>query len=68
MVAETCVQYFQRFRRQTHVTPKSYLSFLGGYKQIYKEKRDEIGTLADRMNTGNSFSMLFLFFLYLGHQ
>lgn len=68
MVAETCVQYFQRFRRQTHVTPKSYLSFLGGYKQIYKEKRDEIGTLADRMNTGNSFSMLFLFFLYLSHQ
>lgn len=52
MVAETCVQYFQRYRRQAHVTPKSYLSFIGGYKQIYKEKREEIGTLANRMNTG----------------
>ncbi|XP_076466904.1 dynein axonemal heavy chain 5-like [Babylonia areolata] len=52
MVAETCVQYFQRYRRQAHVTPKSYLSFINGYKQIYKEKREEIGTLATRMNTG----------------
>ncbi|XP_070190341.1 dynein axonemal heavy chain 5-like isoform X2 [Littorina saxatilis] len=52
LVAEICVQYFQRFRRQAHVTPKSYLSFIGGYKKIYSEKREEIGTLATRMNTG----------------
>ena len=36
----------------THVTPKSYLSFLEGYKTIYKQKKDEIGELAQRMNTG----------------
>ena len=41
-----------RFRRETHVTPKSYLSFLDGYKQIYKEKHAHIGDLAVRMNTG----------------
>ncbi|XP_072018853.1 LOW QUALITY PROTEIN: dynein axonemal heavy chain 5-like [Amphiura filiformis] len=52
MVAETCVDYFQRFRRQTHVTPKSYLSFLDGYKSIYKEKHEDIGLLANRMQTG----------------
>jgi len=52
MVAEMCTHYFQRYRRQTHVTPKSYLSFIAGYKAIYDAKRSEIGQLAQRMNTG----------------
>jgi dynein heavy chain len=52
MVAETCTEYFQRFRRQAHVTPKSYLSFIGSYKTTYAAKRNEIGQLAARMDTG----------------
>lgn len=52
IVAESCVQYFERFRRQTHVTPKSYLSFIDGYKQIYTQQHQAIGLLAQRMNTG----------------
>ncbi|KAK6173326.1 hypothetical protein SNE40_016798 [Patella caerulea] len=51
-VAVVCVDYFQRFRRQTHVTPKSYLSFLDGYKTVYIQKMGVIGELARRMNTG----------------
>ena len=51
-VGDTCASYFAKFRRSTHVTPKSYLSFISGYKQIYKQKFDEINSLADRMNTG----------------
>lgn len=34
------------------MTPKSYLSFINGYKTIYAEKKEEIGNLAQRMNTG----------------
>ncbi|EDO32004.1 predicted protein [Nematostella vectensis] len=52
MVAEACIEYFDRFRRQTHVTPKSYLSFLDGYKTIYAENKGHIGELANRMKTG----------------
>ncbi|KAI9015067.1 dynein heavy chain and region D6 of dynein motor-domain-containing protein [Gaertneriomyces semiglobifer] len=52
VVAEACNDYFTQFRRRTHVTPKSYLSFLDSYKTLYKSKRTEVGTLADRMNMG----------------
>lgn len=45
-----------RFRRRTHVTPKSYLSFVNGYKTLYTEKYNYINTLAERMNVGKKVS------------
>ena len=52
IVSKSCVDYFEMFRRQTHVTPKSYLSFLNGYKGVYKEKFDGLNEMATRMNSG----------------
>jgi len=34
------------------VTPKSYLNFIGGYKNIYQKKQRELGQGAERMDTG----------------
>jgi dynein heavy chain, axonemal len=48
-VISTCTV---RYRRTAHVTPKSYLSFLSGYKTIYNQKNDEIGEMFNRMTTG----------------
>ncbi|KAJ3091620.1 Dynein heavy chain 5, axonemal [Quaeritorhiza haematococci] len=52
LVAEACNNYFAQFRRRTHVTPKSYLSFLNSYKSLYTAKRGEVQQMADRMNMG----------------
>ncbi|CAL8275103.1 unnamed protein product [Lota lota] len=51
-VSEACELYFERFRRRTHVTPKSYLSFINGYKTLYTERHSYINNLAERMNIG----------------
>uniref|UniRef100_H2ZXC8 AAA+ ATPase domain-containing protein n=1 Tax=Latimeria chalumnae TaxID=7897 RepID=H2ZXC8_LATCH len=53
-VAQTCEDYFQRYRRRAHVTPKSYLSFINGYKVVYGDKHNYIHELAEHMNMGLS--------------
>eukprot|EP00052_Salpingoeca_macrocollata_P029607 m.302067 g.302067 ORF g.302067 m.302067 type:complete len:4524 (+) comp22998_c0_seq7:51-13622(+) len=47
-----CGDYFERYRRQTFVTPASYLSFLNAYRKLYTAKYNHVGELARRMNTG----------------
>ncbi|XP_040553568.1 dynein axonemal heavy chain 8 isoform X1 [Gallus gallus] len=52
IVSESCENYFQRYRRRAHVTPKSYLSFINGYKEVYAEKLASINEQAERMQIG----------------
>lgn len=42
LVTEVCEIYFQRMRRHVYVTPKSYLSFIELYKDVYSVKYDGI--------------------------
>ncbi|CRK87169.1 CLUMA_CG000977, isoform A [Clunio marinus] len=51
-VSDVCVDYFERFRRQTFVTPKSFLSFLEGYKKIYTENLVTIVDQSQKMTNG----------------
>ncbi|XP_044299056.1 dynein axonemal heavy chain 8 isoform X1 [Varanus komodoensis] len=54
LVSESCENYFQRYRRRAHVTPKSYLSFINGYKEVYADKLANINEQAERMHIGLS--------------
>lgn len=38
MVQEVCGIYMNKMRRAVFVTPKSYLSYLNSYKDLYIEK------------------------------
>ncbi|XP_036143732.1 dynein heavy chain 8, axonemal [Monomorium pharaonis] len=51
-VSDTCTAYFDRFRRQIYVTPRSFLTFLDSYKTLYKQRLDNINTLTSRMSSG----------------
>lgn len=42
LVTEVCDIYFQKMRRHVYVTPKSYLSFIDLYKELYTVKYQEI--------------------------
>ena len=47
-----CSEYFERYRRNVFVTPKSFLSFIGGYKQMYESKLKHTRGLATSIGAG----------------
>ena len=52
LVDATCTEYFNRNRRRVYQTPKSYLSFLANYKELYSKKVAEIDAQASNVRTG----------------
>jgi dynein heavy chain len=52
MVTEVCTIYFGQMRRNVYVTPKSYLSFLSMYKEIYSKKYALIDVDEQNINQG----------------
>lgn len=52
MVTEVCDRYFQKMRRQVYVTPKSYLSYLQSYKNLYTQKYIELDKQESNFSVG----------------
>ena len=52
-VTKACREY-SKFRRNVYVTPKSYLSFIEGYKDLYTRKLSDVKVLAEKINSGLS--------------
>ena len=51
-VTNACHEYFEKFRRHTYVTPKSFLSFIQFYMNLYKVKWEGVAHLAQAINAG----------------
>ena len=54
MVSDATDEFFERFRRRTYVTPRSYLGFIGLYRSVYKVKVGHVEELASSINAGLS--------------
>ena len=52
IVVDVCEEYFGSNRRHVYQTPKSFLSFLTKYKQLYAQKLAEVRTKEERVNMG----------------
>mmetsp|Transcript_13743 Transcript_13743/g.31844 ORF Transcript_13743/g.31844 Transcript_13743/m.31844 type:complete len:4493 (+) Transcript_13743:136-13614(+) len=52
IVQEATGEYFEKFRRHVYVTPKSYLSFIKNYTQVYRKQHGDVKLLADKINVG----------------
>ena len=52
MVTEVCEEYFLKMRRRVYQTPKSYLSFIQNFTQLYSVKLAELKDKEGRVNLG----------------
>jgi len=54
LAARLCADYAERRRRHAHVTPRSYLAFLSGYRDLYAKKWAAAEALAQSVDQGLS--------------
>ncbi|GMH89960.1 hypothetical protein TrVE_jg7050 [Triparma verrucosa] len=52
MVVDVCDEYFKSMRRSVYQTPKSYLSFIAAYKDMYGRKLSELTEKEGRVKLG----------------
>jgi len=52
LVTEVCAIYYQQMRRHVYVTPKSYLSFIAMYQELYVKKFKGIDIEEQNINNG----------------
>jgi dynein heavy chain len=52
LVRDATLEYFDKFRRNVYVTPKSYLSFIKSYTTVYTREHAKVKVLADKINNG----------------
>ena len=52
MVSDSTEDFFEKYRRRTYVTPRSYLGFIELYRQVYVKKVEHVQQLADSINSG----------------
>ncbi|CAF1397791.1 unnamed protein product [Rotaria sordida] len=51
-VSRICENYYEKFRRRTYVTPKSFLSFINAFKLYYQKQREYFEKEKQKMKTG----------------
>jgi dynein heavy chain len=52
MVDDICDKYYKSMRRRRFVTPRSFLSFIGAYKDLYLSKYIALDDEAKSFKTG----------------
>ena len=52
LVQDATLEYLSKYRRYVYVTPKSYLSFLKNYVQVYKKEKDGVDALKVKIDNG----------------
>lgn len=65
-VTAACKEYFEKFRRHVYVTPRSYLSFIQGYKELYSKKWGYTQELAVSIQVGRAAAAVDCGKLYIG--